>query len=268
MTVEAYGRDLFSFASDPLFPGWKEVSSDHLLLFLSRLRKKGAKEASLCRALVSLRVFFRFLKKEEAIHADPGRHLDLPKVWQLLPEVLTVEEVDRLLAQPQGGDCIGLRDRAILELLYACGMRVSELCNLRISGLSDHFVKILGKGNRERVVPVGKKAMEAVDAYLTHFRKEAREEDARLFVSVRGRPLDRITVWARIKHYAKAAGIAKPISPHTLRHSFATHLLENGADLRVIQELLGHIDIGTTDRYTHIADGRARQAFHRFHPRP
>ncbi len=268
LTVEAYGRDVFSFASTLSLTDWKAVSLKNFLSFLSHLKTKGLASASVCRALVAIKVFFRFLKKEGVIASDPSQHLDMPKIWQLIPEVMTPEEVDRLLDQPGEGDCIGVRDRAILELLYATGMRVSELCALKISSLDDRFVKILGKGNRERLVPVGRRAIVAVDAYLIGFRGEAREKDALLFTSLRGRPLDRVTVWGRVKHYAKAAGIARSISPHTLRHSFATHLLENGADLRLIQEMLGHADIGSTDRYTHVTGSRVQEAFHQFHPRP
>jgi len=147
-------------------------------------------------------------------------------------------------------------------------MRVSEACSLKITDLSDTFVKVKGKGKKERMIPVGKKAIEAVDHYLIHFRGEVKEEGAPLFISLRGKPIDRITIYNRVKAYAKSAGIAKSISPHTLRHSFATHLLENGADLRLIQDMLGHEDIGTTDRYTHVTGNRLKTAFKNFHPRP
>ncbi len=198
---------------------------------------------------------------------DIGRFLETPKMWQLIPEVLEMEEVDALLKQPNPEDPMGARDAAILELLYATGMRVSELCSLRLQDLSDSFVKVRGKGKKERLIPVGKKAICAVDHYLLHFRKEKEETDAPLFVSLKGKPIDRVTVWRQIRRYARLAKIVKPISPHTLRHSFATHLLENGADLRLIQEMLGHEDIGTTDRYTHVSGRRLRDAFHKFHPR-
>ncbi len=213
-------------------------------------------------------MFFRFLKKEGVISVDLGRYFETPKIWQLVPEVLSMEEVEALLQQPETEDFLGARDKAILELLYATGMRVSELCRLKITDLSDTFVKVKGKGKKERVIPVGRKAIEAVDHYLLHFRKEATEENGLLFLSLKGRPIDRITVWTRVKIYAKSAGIIKSISPHTLRHSFATHLLENGADLRLIQDMLGHEDIGTTDRYTHVTGRRLKSAFKTFHPRP
>ncbi len=218
--------------------------------------------------LVSVKIFLRFLKREGLLSLDPSRYLETPKIWQLIPEVLEIEEVDALLMQPIREDPMGARDAAILELLYATGMRVSELCSLRLQDLSDSFVKVKGKGKKERLIPVGKQAIAAVDHYLMHFRKAQEETSAPLFVSLRGKPIDRVTVWRQIRHYARLANISKSISPHTLRHSFATHLLEKGADLRLIQEMLGHEDIGTTDRYTHVTGGRLKAAFKMFHPRP
>jgi len=196
---------------------------------------------------------------------DLGKFFETPKMWQLVPEVMSVEEVDQLLAQPSVEDAVGARDKAVLELLYATGMRVSELCSLKLHDLSDTFVKVRGKGKKERLIPVGKRAIAAVDHYLLTFRGE--KGDA-LFLGPRGKPLDRVTVWAQVKFYAKKGGILKEISPHTLRHSFASHLLENGADLRLIQDMLGHEDIGTTDRYTHVTGSRLKSAFKAFHPRP
>lgn len=267
-TIEAYGRDVKMFASTLGVSDWRAVDSDAILHFLSHLKDRSFASSSMCRALVAVKVFFRFLKKEGVVEVDLGRYFDTPKVWQLIPEVLTIEEVNALLLQPKGDDFIGARDKAILELLYATGMRVSELCKLKISDLDDTFVKVQGKGKKDRVVPVGKKAIEAVDVFLLNYRKEVKEENAPLFVSLRGKPIDRVTVWSRVKVYARSANIRKSISPHTLRHSFATHLLENGADLRLIQDMLGHEDIGTTDRYTHVAGSRLKAAFHSFHPRP
>jgi integrase/recombinase XerD len=267
-TIEAYGRDIQSFADSLAIQDWKQVTPEHILGFLSRLKSKNYASSSICRMLVAVKVFFRFMKKEGEISLDLGRYFETPKLWQLIPEVLSAEEVDALLAQPKTEDCIGARDKAIFELLYATGMRVSELCSLRITDLSDTFVKVKGKGKKERIIPVGKKAIEAVDHYLLHFRGEAKEDNEPLFISPRGRPIDRITVYNRLKAYARSAGIAKSISPHTLRHSFATHLLENGADLRLIQDMLGHEDIGTTDRYTHVTGNRLKAAFKAFHPRP
>jgi len=269
-TIEAYGRDLRSFAS--YLKGcskgsFREADGDAIYGFLSHLRAKNLATSSICRTLVAVKVLFRFLKKEGQIAVDLGRYFETPKLWQLIPEVMTQDEVDALLAQPKGEDFIGARDRAILELLYATGMRVSELCSLKITDLSDAFVKVCGKGMKERMIPVGRRAIEAVDHYLIHFRGKVEETDAPLFISQKGQRIHRITVWSRIRIYARSAKIAKNISPHTLRHSFATHLLENGADLRLIQDMLGHEDIGTTDRYTHVANSRVKAAFKNFHPR-
>jgi integrase/recombinase XerD len=267
-TIDAYGRDVRSFASHLSVPDWKQVTPETIFSFLELLRSRSYASASVCRMLIAVKVFFRFLKKEGEISQDLGRYFETPKLWQLIPEALSCEEVEALLSQPKTDDVIGARDRAILELLYATGMRVSELCQLKIGALDDRFVKVRGKGKKERVIPVGKKAIEAVDHYLIHYRGEAKEENAPLFLSPRGKPIDRITVWNRVKIYARSAGITKSISPHTLRHSFATHLLENGADLRLIQDMLGHEDIGTTDRYTHVTGSRLKAAFNAFHPRP
>jgi integrase/recombinase XerD len=267
-TIEAYGRDLKSFAARLSKRDWRAVESESILQFLKERAQKGYAASSTCRALVAVKVFFRFLKKEGCVDVDLGRYFDTPKIWQLIPEVMTIEEVDALLAQPKNGDFIGARDKAILELLYATGMRVSELCKLKISDLSDTFVKVDGKGKKERLIPVGKQAIAAVDFFLLHFRGETKEDGAPLFITIRGKPIDRVTIWSRVRAYARSAKIDKSISPHTLRHSFATHLLENGADLRLIQDMLGHEDIGTTDRYTHITGKRLKEAFHSFHPRP
>lgn len=267
-TIEAYGRDVRSFAAHLKLKDWKCVDPQSIFEFLGALKQKSYASSSICRTLIAIKVFFRFLKREGEISVDLGRYFETPKIWQLIPEVLSVEEVESLLAQPEVNDFIGARDRAILELLYATGMRVSELCQLRVNDLDETFVKVKGKGKKERLIPVGKKAIAAVDHYLIQYRKGIAEENGPLFTSLRGRPIDRVTIWARVKFYAKGAGIAKSISPHTLRHSFATHLLENGADLRLIQDMLGHEDIGTTDRYTHVTGQRLKKAFKAFHPRP
>lgn len=267
-TIEAYGRDVGAFHSFFNSSDWKDVQSATILSFLDTLRSRSYSTATICRMLVALKVFFRFLKKEGAIAFDLDTSFDTPRLWQLVPEVLSIEEVDALLAAPQVNDFIGARDRAILELLYATGMRVSELCQLQITDLSDAFVKVRGKGKKERMIPVGRKAIEAVDHYLIYFRGKVEESRSPLFVTKGFQPIDRIAVWQRVKFYAKKVGIGKEVSPHTLRHSFATHLLENGADLRLIQDMLGHEDIGTTDRYTHVTGARIKKLFQTFHPRP
>jgi integrase/recombinase XerD len=267
-TIEAYGHDVRRFAETLVVKEWASATSESILQFLAHLKEGRYASSTICRTLVAVKVFFRFLKKEGVIEVDLGRYFETPRIWQLIPQVLTIEEVDALLAQPREDDFLGARDKAILELLYATGMRVSELCQLGIQDLSDTFVKVKGKGKKERIIPVGKRALAAVDHFLLFFRGEAKEEGAPLFISARGKRIDRMAIWSRVKVYALAAGIGKSISPHTLRHSFATHLLENGADLRLIQDMLGHEDIGTTDRYTHVTGHRLKTAFQAFHPRP
>lgn len=267
-TIEAYGRDLSQFIQFTQNKDLSQITSQDVLSFLTHLKAQNYASATVCRMLISVKIFFRFLKKEGQVSSDLGKYFDTPKLWQLIPEVLSMEEVNTLLAQPKTDSSIGARDQAILELLYATGMRVSEICSLRLNDLSDTFVKVQGKGKKERIVPVGKKAIQAIDHYLLSFRGEMKEKEAPLFITMRGKPIDRITIWTRVKRYAKEAGISKAISPHTLRHSFATHLLENGADLRLIQDMLGHVDISTTDRYTHVTGSRLKAAFQAFHPRP
>jgi integrase/recombinase XerD len=269
-TIEAYGRDLHSFAAflaSSSVRSFQEANGNSIYGFLQTLQSKNFATSSICRTLVAVKVFYRFLKKEGLIAIDLGRYFETPKIWQLIPEVLSIDEVDSLLRQPQSSERLGSRDKAMLELLYATGMRVSELCSLKIADLSESFVKVKGKGRKERLIPVGKKAIAAIDQYLIHFRGPASTDDP-MFVSQKGKPIQRVCVWSRIRFYAQSAGIQKSVSPHTLSHSFATHLLENGADLRLIQEMLGHEDIGTTDRYTHLANSRVKDAFSTFHPRP
>ena len=225
-TIDAYGRDLAAFAVSIHGKDWALVGPEDILFFLSGLQQKQYASSSISRMLIAIKVFFRFLKKEGAISVDLGCYFQSPKIWQLIPEVLQIHEVEALLAEPKAEDWLGSRDKAILELLYATGMRVSELCGLCIHDLNDTFVKVRGKGKKERIIPVGKKAIAAVDDYLIRFRGEVRQENGPLFVTKRGKPIDRITVWKQVKMYAKKAGIQKSISPHTLRHSFASHLLE------------------------------------------
>ena len=267
-TLEAYGRDLRAFA---LFLRKREIFEvdqiieKEIILFLSHQKNKGLASSTLCRFLIAIKVFFRFLKKERLVEQDVVANLDTPKLWQLIPEVLTIEEVEKLL---KAADVSSAKDaciQAVLEVIYASGLRVSEVCGLDITDLDDGFVRVKGKGNKERLVPIAKSAVKTVDEYLTKFRKT---EHSALFLNSRGKRIDRISVWKRVKQLAKKAGITKRISPHTLRHSFATHLLENGADLRVIQEMLGHANIATTDRYTHISQQHLSDAFSAFHPRP
>ncbi|MFI5335004.1 MAG: site-specific tyrosine recombinase XerD, partial [Chlamydiales bacterium] len=266
-TLLAYERDLQLFCQRLGRMDLTETREEDLIGFLGYLRESLYATSSIARMLVAIKVFFRFLKREKKIEKNIALYLDSPKLWQLIPEVLTLDEVGALLQAPSTDTFIGARDRAILEVLYASGLRVSEVCGMNITDLDDAFVRVKGKGGKERLVPIAKIAVDAVDQYLLNFRKAEGEEEA-LFVTSRGNRIERQEVWRRIKLYAKNAGITKKISPHTLRHSFATHLLENGADLRVIQEMLGHASISTTDRYTHISQKHLQEAFKAFHPRP
>ncbi|MFA6118776.1 MAG: site-specific tyrosine recombinase XerD [Parachlamydiales bacterium] len=267
-TIEAYHRDI-RFFNDFLekkgLTNIQDIEQKDVIEYLSNLKEKYA-SSSMSRNFISIKVFFRFLKKESVIKTDITKYLDVPKIWQLLPNVMTYEQVNTLLSQMDLNSFIGSRDKAILELIYASGLRVSEACNIKLLDVFDSFVKVNGKGNKQRVIPVGKKAIQAIDYYLLNFRKDIDSEY--LFVSKNSKKIDRITIYNRIKFYAKKANIKMNISPHTLRHSFATHLLENGADLRLIQEMLGHEDISTTDKYTHVSKAHLKKAFENFHPRP
>lgn len=271
-TVAAYRRDLEMFFE--LLKGrgklaLEEVGEGDVIAFLAQLKSGQYASSSVCRSLVAVKVFFRFLKREKLIATDPTANLDSPKLWQLIPEVLTYDEVDALLKSPDPTDPMGARDRAVFEVIYASGLRVSEVCGLNLFDISENTVRVKGKGGKERIVPIAQPAIDAVDHYLIHFRDaQPDQKEAPLFVTSKGKRIDRTLIWQRIKFYGKKAGIGKPLSPHTLRHSFATHLLENGADLRVIQEMLGHASVATTDRYTHISQHHLTQAFSNFHPRP
>lgn len=271
-TLISYQRDLemlFDFLKERDISSLDLVREDDVIAFLAHLRAKSYASSSICRTLIALKTFFRFLKREKVIHNDIAFHLDSPRMWQLIPEVLTISEVESLLKAPDSETLIGARDKAILQVIYASGLRVSEVCGLNLQDVGDQTVRVMGKGGKERLVPIAKTAVDAVDHYLIHYRQHAEnEKNVPLFVSEKGKRIDRTLVWKRIKIYAKVAGIKKEISPHTLRHSFATHLLENGADLRVIQEMLGHANIATTDRYTHISQRHLTEAFDAFHPRP
>ena len=261
-TISAYRSDLQAFLKDRQID---TVTDEDVANHLGQLRIQGASHSTVARVLVSIKVFFRFCVRENYVKTDITQLMSAPKLWQLVPEVLTYDEVELLLHAPGQEDLIGRRDRAILEVLYGSGIRVSEVCGLNITDIGDDALRVLGKGSRERMVPIGKPALAAIDAYLMHDRGD---DNPAVFLSARGKRIDRQAIWRRIKHYAKHAGITKTISPHSLRHSFATHLLENGADLRIIQEMLGHASIATTDRYTHISNQGLKLSFDNFHPRP
>lgn len=234
---------------------------------MAQLKDQAYATASRSRALIAIKVFMAFLKREGILKENVSEHIETPKLWQKIPAVLNCEEVEALLKQPDITTLQGARDKAILEVLYSSGLRVSEVCTLGIYDVADHFVRVRGKGSKERLVPLGKKASDAIDEYIGKFRPETEEDKSPLFLSSRGKKMDRQAIWSMIKQYAKQAGITKNISPHTLRHSFATHLLDNGADLRIIQDMLGHASISSTDRYTHVSKAHLRAAFESCHPR-
>ena len=270
-TIEAYRRDLAYF-SDVLkqknMTDFSQVREKEIQAFLQLLQSKNLASSSIYRAMVALKSFYRYLRREKLVQSEETLYFDTPKMWQLIPEVLTESEVQQLLEVPNEEEPIGARDRAILEILYASGLRASEVCSLNLSDVDEETVRVKGKGGKERVVPIAQSALAHIDHYLLYFREGSGKRNEALFVSKAGIRLDRVTIWNRVKYYAKKAEIVKTISPHTLRHSFATHLLENGADLRVIQELLGHASVATTDRYTHVSQKHLQNAFEQFHPRP
>ncbi len=235
-------------------------------------RETGLSVRSVTRRLAAVRMFFRFLVREKLLAADPTQNIDTPKFGHSLPQVLDYSEVEQLLAAPNLETKLGLRDRALLELMYASGLRISEVAKLKLSelNLDAGFLHTTGKGNKERIVPVGKTAGDWLHRYLAEVRPRLGRNNqtrAEVFLSTRGERLSTKTIWYWVKKYARVAGIAKNIKPHTLRHSFATHLLNNGGDLRVIQEMLGHADIATTQIYTHVDQARLKEAHYRFHPR-
>jgi integrase/recombinase XerD len=267
-TIRAYERDLevhLAFLRRRGVDDLGRVEESHLILYLGQLRRGGAAPATVVRKLSALRTFYRHLVREEAIVSDPSANLPAARFRRQLPSVLSVEDVTRLLDQPDTSTPRGLRDQAMLELLYATGLRVSELVNLSRGdiNLEMGLVRCIGKGSKERIVPVGKPAADAVRTYLAARRDAA----GALFLGNKGRPLTRVAFWRIVQRYARQAGIRTAISPHTLRHSFATHMLEGGADLRTIQELLGHASIVTTQIYTHVSVDRLREVYQAYHPR-
>jgi integrase/recombinase XerD len=235
--------------------------------FMKFLYSRGLKPRSAARALAAVKSLYRFLLLERAMEHNPTAVVEAPRAFVALPHFLTIDEVDRLLASTQSGGRTAVRDKAMIQVLYATGLRVSELVNLRLDGvnLDAGFVRCIGKGSKERVVPLGATACEAVKLYLGSARGSHPSET--LFLSMRGSPLTRMEFWKILKDYASKAGIRKNISPHVLRHSFATHLLERGADLRAVQMMLGHAEISTTQIYTHVIRERLKQIYKSFHPR-
>jgi integrase/recombinase XerD len=249
-----------------------EITKNDISNFMFQQKDAGISANSIARRLAAIRMFHRFLAREKIATGDPSSLLDSPKLWKKIPEALSLNEVDALLAQPNIRDRQGIRDKAILETLYATGMRVSEAVNLKRDNvnLEVGFLRCIGKGGKERVVPLGKKAIASIRRYLEAGRPKMlqKRQSEFLFISRLGRKISRQSLWKLIKKYALAAKIKKNIKPHILRHSFATHLLERGADLRSVQEMLGHANISTTQIYTHINKDRLKSIHKMFHPRP
>jgi integrase/recombinase XerD len=273
-TVSAYRRDLMKFndfAQKRKF-SLEAVRSDDLMDFLAGLYRQRLESKSVARHLVSLRNFFRFAQTQELIPEDPSVNLESPKIRRSLPGYLRLEEVERLLAQPDAKTPLGMRDRAMLEVLYSAGLRVSELVGLRVGDLDTKVgcVRCIGKGDKERIVPIGKKALGMVERYLREARPKLLGKatgSPTLFVNRRGGALSRVGVWKILSAYGRRAGLRVALTPHMLRHSFATHLLERGADLRSVQLMLGHADISTTQIYTHVVEERLKQIYKAHHPR-
>jgi integrase/recombinase XerD len=273
-TIEAYSRDLVRYISFLVESGRATVSEADtplILKYLISMREDGLNARSRARHLVSIRGFYRFLAQEEILPSDPSRLIDLPKSGLKLPDVLTIDEVKRLLDAPDPKKPSGCRDAAMLELLYAAGLRVSELITLKLQdvNLTAGYVRVFGKGAKERVVPIGQYAQEKIRRFITGARQALLKDriSATLFVARAGKPLSRQGFWKLIKRYGLRAGLRKVITPHTLRHSFASHLLEGGADLRAVQTMLGHADIATTQIYTHVARDHLKYLHQKFHPR-
>jgi integrase/recombinase XerD len=272
-TIVAYNHDLINFFDFLKQRGVSpiQISQEDLVSFIAE-KETQLSPRSLARNLVSIRMFYRFLVSEGKIESNPARLLGIPKMYQHLPDVLSRDEVEVFLLQPDTHTVLGKRDKAMLELLYATGLRVTELISLKMSNinLEAGYVRTIGKGSKERVVPIGTKAIDSLKEYLKNGRPSFLEKGGfpYLFLNSKGRPMTRQGLWKIIRKYALKAGITKTVTPHTVRHSFATHLLEGGADLRSVQIMLGHSDICTTQIYTHVARERLKEIHEKYHPRP
>ena len=274
-TLTAYKLDLqnfMSFCQSKQVKSWGEAEKNTILMYLMYLKQQDMSPATISRRLAALKTFFRFLINEQVVEFSPTESMEAPKLSQKLPNILTTSEVEILLTQPKISQPNGIRDKAMLELLYATGIRVSELVDLDMDNISigEQFIRCFGKGSKERIVPFGSIAARFVEEYIQKGRakliKKAHETSA-LFLNHHGQRLTRQGFWKIIKKYGRQGNINKTITPHTLRHSFATHLLENGADLRSVQEMLGHADIATTQIYTHLTKARLKEVYKNSHPR-
>ncbi len=273
-TNEAYLRDLTRFATFCHIKGATTpdaATAKILREYVYHLKDLGLSPASIRRNVSAVRSYFKFMLGEGELVRDPSERLEAPKRWRTLPEVLTVDEATRLIAAPSLDEPLAFRDRAMLELAYGAGLRVSEWISLTTKDvlMDDHLVRVFGKGSKERLVPIGRSAIAATAIYLRELRPRLEKGQGKgvLFLNARGEPLSRMGAWKILRKYVDKAGITKAVSPHTLRHSFATHLLEGGADLRAVQEMLGHADISTTQIYTHVDREYLRSVHKQFHPR-
>lgn len=275
-SVESYNRDIkqyMKFLEEQQIFDWNSIDRYDIVLFLQQLKEEGKSDNSIIRMTSSLRQFHQFIRQEKFTENDPMQYVETPKKAEVLPKVLSLKEVERLLETPDVETIIGLRDRAILEVMYATGLRISELVHLKMDELhlTMGFIQTIGKGNKERIIPIGGEAVKWLNEYLEDsrqiFESRAAEESPYVFLNARGRGLTRQGVWKNLKKIVQKAGIKQNVTPHMLRHSFATHLLENGADLRIVQELLGHSDISTTQIYTHISKARLQNVYKEYHPR-
>lgn len=272
-TIQAYTTDLEKFSEYMKKFGKtvKSVAREDIAGFLMTLKDSGLSPTTIARNLAALKTFWKFLVSEQVVRENVASVVETPRTWKKIPDVLNREEVEKLLMAPQARGWMGIRDRAILELMYAAGLRVSEVKDLKKSNvnLEAGFVKCSGKGGKERIVPLGKHAGKAIAKYLGAAREKLskKTQDNHLFLSKLGRQVSRQSIWKMIQKYAQKSGIKKHITPHTLRHSFATHLLEGGAELRGVQEMLGHADISTTQIYTHVSKDKLKKVHKEFHPR-
>jgi integrase/recombinase XerD len=273
-TIYSYRLDLeryFKFLKERNVDTIENVKEKHITGMIDLLNRKKLKPSSIARNITSIRSFHKFLVREGISDVNPAGALESPRLWRKLPVVLDVEEMERLLSIPQEDDYLGLRDKAILEFLYATGVRISELISAKRKDLLPEveLVRIIGKGQKERIVPIGAKAIHAIERYLKESRPRLANQNSQdfLFLNRRGKPFSRMGLWKILRKYVIQAGIKKKASPHTIRHSFATHLLDGGADLRAVQEMLGHADISTTQIYTHLDREYLKQEHKDHHPR-
>lgn len=275
-TIDSYRNDLKRYlefvTSQKKYPDLNQVTSKDVSAFVQLLNSLGLSPKSISRNLSAIRTFHKYLMNEDILEDDPAENIDMPKLPKTLPSVLEIAEVEKILEQPDTLEHLGIRDRTMLELIYACGLRISELLSLKQNDIRTDagFLRVFGKGSKERMVPVGEVAMNWILVYQEKVRPHLlgkQTSDDVLFLNSRGKKLSRMGFWKILKRYTDMAGIKKEVTPHTFRHSFATHLLEGGADLRVVQELLGHSDISTTQIYTHIDREYLKEVHKTFHPR-